>query len=271
MTAIAEKHHMADILDDLCVLAREAGAIEKDIFDNGFDTEIKQDGSPVTIADQKAEALIVERLAKLTPDIPFLGEESVEDGIIPDISGGTYWCVDPLDGTKEFVSGGGEFTVNIALMENFQPVIGVIYVPVTDRLYAAAGTELAFMQEAGEQQNIALGARGIPEEGLSVVSSRRHGDPDAIENFVKGHKVKEMVNCSSSLKFCVIASGDADVYPRLAPTCEWDTAAGDAILRAAGGHVLNLDGTPLVYGKSDVKFLNPHFYACSAEMKDHLS
>lgn len=264
-------HPMAEILDDLCALARAAGAVEKQIFEGDFIAEIKQDGSPVTIADQKAEELIVKKLAELAPEIPFLGEESVAAGTIPDISGGTYWCVDPLDGTKEFVGGGGEFTVNIALMENFIPVLGVIYLPMKDVLYAAAGRGQVFMQASGSLDKAPLAARQPPEDGLTVIESRRHGNPEAIQRFVSGYKVAALAARSSSLKFCAIAEGVADLYPRLAPTCEWDTAAGDAILRAAGGHVLALDGSPLRYGKIEDGFLNPFFAACSDALKDSIA
>lgn len=264
-------HPMAGILGELCALARAAGAVEKQIFEGDFKAEIKQDGSPVTIADQKAEEIIIAKLADLTPAIPFLGEESVAAGDIPDISGGTYWCVDPLDGTKEFVGGGGEFTVNIALMENFIPVLGVIYLPMKDVLYAAAGQGTAFMQRAGMKEKTPLAVRQPPENGLTVIESRRHGNPAAIQHFVRGYKVAELAARSSSLKFCAIAEGVADLYPRLAPTCEWDTAAGDAILRAAGGHVLALDGTPLRYGKQEKEFLNPFFAACSGALKDSIA
>lgn len=274
-SAATASHPMAAILDDLCALARAAGAVEKQIFEGDFTAEIKEDGSPVTIADQKAEEIIIAKLAELTPDIPFLGEESVAAGEIPDISGGTYWCVDPLDGTKEFVGGGGEFTVNIALMENFIPVMGVIYLPMRDVLYAAAGNEKGrgdvFMQQAGTREKTPLAVRQPPEKGLTVIESRRHGNPEAIQRFISGYKVAELAARSSSLKFCAIAEGVADLYPRLAPTCEWDTAAGDAILRAAGGHVLALDGTPLRYGKKTEQFLNPFFAACSDALKDSIA
>ncbi len=264
-------HAMANILDDLCALAREAGAVEKQIFEGGFTAEIKQDGSPVTIADQKAEEIIIRKISELTPDIPFLGEESVAAGRVPDISGGLYWCVDPLDGTKEFVEGGGEFTVNIALMENFKPVIGVIYVPMKDVLYAATGAGTAFMQMAGTYEKTPISVRAVPDAGLTVVTSRRHGNPAAIENFLGGWKVSELLACSSSLKFCAIAEGRADFYPRLGPTSEWDTAAGDAILRAAGGHILTMDGQPLSYGKTEENFVNPHFAACPESLKKMVS
>ncbi|MDE1151681.1 MAG: hypothetical protein PW788_04010 [Micavibrio sp.] len=194
--------------------------------------------------------------------MPMVGEEAVAAGNIPDISGGRFWLVDPLDGTKEFITGGGDFTVNIALMENFQPVMGIIYAPVSDELYYGAEGK-AFMSLGGKPEQETR-VRTAPAAGITVVASKRHGDPERLNEFLRPHKVAGMSNRSSSLKFCVLAAGQADLYPRLGPTSEWDTAAGDAILRAAGGKVATLDGKPLPYGKSDRKFLNPEFVASAA-------
>ena len=238
-----------------------AGKIELEYFRQDVDVLDKLDGSPVTLADQEAEKLIAERLNVLFPGIPMVGEEAASSGIIPDISGGTFWLVDPLDGTKEFITGSGDFTVNIALLADFVPVMGIIYAPATDELYFGAGGQ-AFMrlQDKPEQK---IFVRDIPAAGMTIVASKRHGDPARLEDFLRGKKVAATVNRGSSLKFCAIAAGQADIYPRLGPTCEWDTAAGDAILRAAGGCVTTLAGQPLSYGKVDKKFLNPDFLAFS--------
>lgn len=253
----------AAYLDALKNIARAAGALELQYFHSGTDTIEKQDGSPVTVADREAEELILKGLKDLAPDIPVVAEESVAAGKIPDISSGRFWLVDPLDGTKEFISGSGEFTVNIALLEDFTPVLGVIYAPVVDEMYTGvAGVGCTFMTGKGPEEKIAV--RGAPEEGLTVVSSKSHGDPDKLSAFLDGKKIAGHATRGSSLKFCAVASGRADIYPRFGPTCEWDTAAGDAILRAAGGSVTELDGTPLRYGKSDAKFLNPEFIARAA-------
>lgn len=237
-------------------LVRAAGDVERRIFNSDFETLTKGDGSPVTLADRLAEDLITKGLQNLCPDIPVVGEEAVAAGIIPDISGGDFFLVDPLDGTAEFVDRGGEFTVNIALLRNFQPVMGVIYAPIIDKLYHAAEGQ-AFCNG----KKISVRARG--DQGLVVVTSKRYGDPADVQKYIENMQIDRLEPCSSSLKFCVIAEGIADLYPRFTPTCEWDTAAGDAILQAAGGEVLDLDGVPLSYGKVAQKFLNPHFVAQS--------
>ena len=248
---------------DLIPVIRAAGDIELKYYNEGAEVMDKTDGSPVTLADQEAEKLIFARLKEIAPDIPVVGEEAVAAGKIPDISGGTFFLVDPLDGTKEFITGGGDFTVNIALMVDFQPVMGIIFAPVSGELYFGADGKAFMSVKDGPEESITVRAEP-PAEGLTVVASKRHGDPEALEEFLHGKKVGALFNRSSSLKFCAIAAGQADIYPRLGPTCEWDTAAGDAILRAAGGKVTTLDGQPLPYGKSDQKFLNPQFVAFAA-------
>lgn len=249
------------LAEDLIPVARAAGAVELKYYNEGAEVIDKTDGSPVTLADQEAEKLIFAALRDIAPDIPVVGEEAVAAGEIPDISGGRFFLVDPLDGTKEFIERGGDFTVNIALLENFVPVMGVIYAPVSGALYY--GAKDAAFAATGDAPPRAIRVRPAPESGLTVVASKRHGNPAALEAFLSGRKVESLVNRSSSLKFCVIAAGEADLYPRLAPTSEWDTAAGEAILRAAGGRVTQLDGSPLVYGKAESRFLNPHFIAAA--------
>lgn len=254
-----------DLARRLIPVARAAGAIELHYYKNGAEVIDKSDGSPVTIADQEAEALITAALADIAPDIVMVGEEATAADRIPDITSGRFFLVDPLDGTKEFITGGGDFTVNIALLENFRPVMGVIYAPVSDTLWYGATEDngmggQAFVQLPGTAgEGVPMQVRAAPAEGLTVVASRRHGDPAALEDFLRPYQVHETINRSSSLKFCAIAQGQADLYPRLGPTCEWDTAAGEAIVHAAGGRVSQLDGVPMVYGKSDRKFLNPGF------------
>lgn len=257
-----------DLARQLIPVARAAGAIALHYYHAGADVIDKADGSPVTLADREAEALIADGLAKLFPDIPLVGEEATEAGKMPDISGGRFFLVDPLDGTKEFITGGGDFTVNIALLENFRPVAGVIFAPVSDLLWYAAcnddglGGE-AYAQPAGANGDTAkdkrITVRPAPAQGLTVVASKRHGDPEALNAFLKPYTVHETINRSSALKFCVVAEGNADLYPRLGPTSEWDTAAGEAIVHAAGGRVTQMDGSPMEYGHAERKFLNPHF------------
>jgi 3'(2'), 5'-bisphosphate nucleotidase len=248
-----------DLARALIPVVREAGEIELKYYREGADVIDKADGSPVTLADQEAEKLIFQRLMEIAPDIPVIGEEAVAAGSIPDISAGTYFLVDPLDGTKEFITGGGDFTVNIALMVDNQPVMGIIYAPVSDELYFAGDGQAWSVIKGGAEKK--LGVRPAPAEGLTVVASKRHGDPEKLAEFLNGRKVSGIVSRSSSLKFCAMAAGEADLYPRLGPTSEWDTAAGEAILRAAGGGAVMLDGQPLRYGKADRKFLNPEFIA----------
>jgi len=254
----------SDILDQLREIALGAGAITLRHFEAGVEVDHKADDSPVTIADREAEEYITEKLRALTPDIPVVGEEAVAAGTIPDISKGRFWLVDPLDGTKEFISGSGEFTVNIGLIENGVPTVGVVYTPVVKEMYAAAGPGTAVLSiDGGPDQPIAT--RDLPGAGITIIGSRRHGDPEKLEAFLAGRKVAEQLSRGSSLKFCAIAAGRADIYPRFGPTCEWDTAAGDAVLRAAGGRVVDTQGSPLRYGKTDVRFLNPEFIAISEQ------
>lgn len=255
---------MTDLLNlarQLIPLVLAAGEIELYYFRSGAEVIDKADGSPVTLADQEAEKLIVARLCELYPSVPMIGEESVAAGVIPDISGGEFWLVDPLDGTREFITGGGDFTVNIALLRNFIPVMGIIYAPVANELYFGAEGR-AFMILPGKAEE-EVSVRQPPAEGVTVLASKRHGDPERLNEFLKDKKVAQLINRSSSLKFCLLAAGAADLYPRLGPTSEWDTAAGDAILRAAGGRVATLKGEPLTYGKVQRKFLNPEFVASS--------
>lgn len=247
----------------LISVVREAGDIELKYYRDGAEVMDKADGSPVTLADQEAEKLILRRLNEIAPGIPVVGEEAVAGGSIPDISSGTYFLVDPLDGTKEFITGGGDFTVNIALMVDHQPVMGIIFAPVSDELYFAGDGEAWSVIKGGAEKKLSV--RPAPAEGLTVVASKRHGDPEKLAEFLNGRKVSGIVSRSSSLKFCAMAAGEADLYPRLGPTSEWDTAAGEAILRAAGGKAVMLNGEPLRYGKAERKFLNPEFVAYASD------
>ena len=244
------------LLDALLPIARQAGAAIMNIYATDFEVRGKDDASPVTEADECAEALILPALASLTPDIPIVAEEAVAAGHNPTV-GERFWLVDPLDGTKEFINRNGEFTVNIALIENGSPVLGVVFAPALDRLFAGAVGLGSFVEDQGVRRNIAC--RSEPAAGLTVVASRSHGDADALASFLAGRKVASQTNAGSSLKLCLVAAGEADVYPRLGRTMEWDIAAGDAVLRAAGGIVRTLDGPALRYGKAD--FANPHFAA----------
>lgn len=246
----------AALLPALIDIVREAGAATLRFYGTA-EAAAKADGSPVTAADEAAEAIILPRLRALTPDIPVVSEEEASKGLTPEVTGTSFWLVDPLDGTKEFLSGNGEFTVNIALIENGAPVLGVVGVPARGDIFAGSVPGHAVLLRNGAERPIA--ARAPAPDGLVVVGSRSHGDAAAMESFLAGRTVKEFRPAGSSLKLCLIAEGEADLYPRLGTTMEWDIAAGHAVLAAAGGTVTMLDGAPFTYGKPEYR--NPHFVA----------
>jgi 3'(2'), 5'-bisphosphate nucleotidase len=276
-----------DLLAVLKLIAERAGKEILGYYVEGEDgagpaVREKADSTPVTEADDAAEAVILEALAKLTPDIPVVSEEAAAAGHIPDVSGGRFWLVDPLDGTREFLSRNGEFTVNIGLIEDGRPVAGVVHAPALARTWAGAqaGVGLEAYGEAGgpaiasfsepDKETMAIRVRELPGEGATVVASRRHGSGDLLDDFLKDYTVKDLVSAGSSLKFCLVASGRADLYPRFGRTMEWDTAAGHAVLLAAGGtvetiaggEVATTPGIPLSYGKPGLE--NPFFVARGA-------
>lgn len=235
---------------------RAAGDAVLEVYAEAFEVEAKADGSPVTEADRRSEEIILGALRRIAPELPILAEESVGD-----LSGqpapALFWLVDPLDGTKEFISRNGEFTVNVALIEDGVPILGLVLAPAIGRLFMAAPGMRPMVEDADGRREIT--ARQIPPEGATVVSSRSHGDPEALAKFIAGRPIAAQVSAGSSLKFCVVAEGEADFYPRFGRTMEWDTAAGHAVLLAAGGRVDDLEGQPLRYGKPG--FDNPHFIA----------
>ncbi|MDM5069796.1 3'(2'),5'-bisphosphate nucleotidase CysQ [Aeromonas salmonicida] len=249
-------------ISELEPIARAAGDIIMAIYSQPFTVEYKGDESPLTAADKGAHEVIVQALAGLTPDIPVLSEESG-----PEVMGlrhgwSRYWLVDPLDGTKEFVSRNGEFTVNIALIEDGKPLWGLVYAPVLDRLWYGGKGMGAWRVADGKREAI----QTLPHQEGSpwrVVGSRNHLSRETLDYLARFGDIErgeiELVSMGSSLKFCIIAEGGAELYPRLAPTCEWDTAAAQAVLEGAGGSVTRLDGSPLAYNKPDI--LNPWFVA----------
>lgn len=247
----------AHLLDDVIAIARKAGDKTLEFYKTDLDVTKKDDRTPVTEADHAADAIIVPALEALTPDIPVVSEERVErEGRAPDTSGGRFWLVDPLDGTKEFINRRDEFTVNIGLIENGRPVLGVLGVPAYDRLYAAAGPDTAVRYDgSGPARHVE--AREVPPEGIVVSASRSHANKEELEHYLADKTVTEYITAGSALKFCLVAEGRADVYPRFGTTMEWDSAAGHAIVNAAGGSVLTLEGKELSYGKAG--FRNPHF------------
>lgn len=226
----------------------------------------KTDGSPVTAADHAAEAIIEAALADILPGVPIIAEEAAAAGRLPDLAGAEhFWLVDPLDGTKEFVAGRPDYTVNIALIRAGAPVLGVVYAPALEVGYAGCGPATAVRWREGEDGARAekpVQARRPPRAGLTVLASRSHGRREAVEAFLADQKVAKVVCRGSSLKMCLIAEGKADLYPRLGPTSEWDTAAAQAVLEAAGGALVEVEGgAPLRYGGARPGFLNPHFLA----------
>jgi 3'(2'), 5'-bisphosphate nucleotidase len=247
----------AALLDSLVPIVRAAGDVVMAVYATDFHVTNKGDDSPVTRADEQAEVVITEALKQLTPHIPVVGEEAISDGRAPQV-GECFWLVDPLDGTKEFISRNGEFTVNIALIERGQSVLGVVLAPALGTLYGGGPGLGAWVERGGQRSSVAC--RMPPSEGLSVVASRSHGDAAALDAFLAGRKVARNVSAGSSLKLCLVAAGEADVYPRLGRTMEWDIAAGHAVLAGAGGSVERVDGGgALTYGKPG--FENPHFVA----------
>ena len=239
----------------LCELAERAGREILAVYHSDFEVRSKADRSPVTDADERAEQVILEGLARLAADIPVVAEESFAAGRVPDVSDRPFILVDPLDGTKEFVSRNGEFTVNIALVENRIPVVGVVHLPVLAETYWSSGTDEAWRLRDNERVRIHCRA---PGDGLVAVASRSHSNPETDE-YLAELNIEKRISAGSSLKFCRIAEGVADLYPRIGRTMEWDVAAGHAVLTAAGGKVTSLDGDPLRYAKEG--FANPPFVA----------
>lgn len=225
-----------------------------DYFSNGYTSSQKSDDSPVTQADIAANEYITEALSKLAPDIPVIAEE---DEVLGSSLHKSFFLVDPLDGTRSFVRGEPEFTVNIGLIENNVPVLGVIYCPPQDILYFGLVGENAYKQTGDNAPEI-IKTRAVPDEGLTVVRSRSHPSQKT-NDYLQTLQVKELISGSSSVKFCMVAEGSADIYPRFGRTMEWDTAAGHAILNAAGGRVETADGKQFLYGKNG--FENPAFIA----------
>lgn len=232
-------------LQTLVRIVEAAGEVVMRHYEAGCDARMKSDRSPVTDADEEAERLILKELALAFPSVPVVAEEEAAAGRISEV-GSRFFLVDPVDGTKEFLKRGGEFTVNIGEILDGEPVSGVVLAPAIGRLFAGSVGEGAFERSGGTTRAIA--ARAPAADGLVAVSSRSHPDPKTNE-LLRTLPIKGHTNAGSSLKFCLVAAGEADIYPRAGETMEWDTAAGHAVLKAAGGKVTNWDGTPFRYGK----------------------
>lgn len=245
-------------------IALAAGQAVMDVYAGNCTARAKADSSPVTEADERAEAVILAQLAQAFPKLPVIAEESVARGVTP-VCGSRFILVDPLDGTREFLARNDEFTVNIALIDAGVPVAGVVYAPALARLWFGGATAWACAAAPGGDVPPAstwrkISAREPCADGLVALCSRSHGDAGT-EDFLARHKIAGRINAGSSLKFCLIAEGEADVYPRFGPTMEWDIAAGEAVLRAAGGRVLTPEGGELRYGKAAEGFRNGFFVA----------
>jgi len=238
------------------MIAKDAGAAIMEFYNGDFEIELKGDDSPLTCADKASHKVIVAVLQKHFPDIPILSEEGKDISYDERKNWQRFWLVDPLDGTKEFIKRNGEFTVNIALIENQAPVAGVVYVPAQDKLYWGCKQEGAWTKMGAEPQRKISVKKPDLEKGLTVVMSRSHPSPE-LEEYLKEIRVAEALPVGSSLKLCTVAEGRADLYPRLGPTMEWDTAAGHAVVVAAGGSVKTSDGEVLSYNKKNL--LNPYF------------
>lgn len=254
---------MADLdrlLPEIVALADRAGAVILEHYHGDVAVRAKADASPVTAADEAAEAMILARLAELTPEIPVVAEETVAAGHVPEIGDGPFWLVDPLDGTKEFLSRNGEFTVNIALIEGREPILGVVLAPARDQAWWGARGRGATARDADGGTH-AIAVRKAPAGGLVAIASRSHRDAET-QAFLDQAGVGKCISAGSSLKFCLVAEGKADLYPRFGRTMEWDVAAGHAVLAAAGGRVTTRDGAPLLYRKPG--FENPPFIARGA-------
>jgi len=245
-------NHYGDLLPGLLETAREAGAAALAVYRTDFGVDYKDDRSPVTEADRRSHEVIKRALAALAPDIPVLSEEGRSAPYEERRPWRSFFLVDPLDGTKEFIKRNGEFTVNIALVEDGGPALGVIYVPVLDLMYYGARGMGAWRSSGGGEPRRIRCGRGPGPGGLVVAASRSHPSPE-LEAFLSRFRVRERLSRGSSLKFCMVAEGSADVYPRLGPTWEWDTAAGHAIVEAAGGRVTDPGGNPLGYNKPTLK------------------
>jgi 3'(2'), 5'-bisphosphate nucleotidase len=256
----------SSLLPHVIALARRAGDAILAVYAQPFEVSAKDDRSPLTQADLRSHEIIVQGLRALTPDTPVLSEEASAIAYDERRSWRRYWLVDPLDGTKEFVSRNGEFTVNIALIEEHAPVLGVVHAPVQDVTYSGVRSGGAFRHEEQQAQRIEVRAQAASP--LLIVGSRSHRG-DSLDRVLPKLEPFELVAVGSSLKFCLIAEGSADFYPRLGPTSEWDTAAAQAVVEAAGGAVVKLDGATLDYNaKPDL--LNPHFIVYGDRSRDWL-
>lgn len=251
----------AALVDKVRDIALRAGVEILKIYNSDFAVQHKEDASPVTEADHRAEELILSAIrAEIGSDFPFVAEETAAGGDVPEVGSAPFWLIDPLDGTKQFIKRQGEFTVNIALIVEGRPQLGVVHAPAINATYW--GSEHGAFAVVDGRPAHAIACRPMPEKGIIVAASRSHRNPET-DAFLARYDVAEVLPSGSSIKFCLIAAGQADLYPRTGRTMEWDTAAGHAVLRFAGGSVTDMAGRELLYGKPG--FENPYFVAKGAE------
>jgi 3'(2'), 5'-bisphosphate nucleotidase len=255
----------ARLLSEVVLLARRAGDAILSVYGQQFEVTNKADQSPLTLADTQSHEIIVQGLRALTPDVPVLSEEASDIPYGERRQWRRYWLVDPLDGTKEFVSRNGEFTVNIALVDGHEPVVGVVHVPVSDTTYTGARGAGATRQ-TGREPAVAIRTTVPAPTPLRIVGSRSHRDA-ILDRYLPRLEPYQLVAVGSSIKFCLVAEGSADFYPRFGPTSEWDTAAAQAVVEAAGGRVIQTDGQPLHYN-AKAEVLNPHFLVSGDPTRD---
>ncbi len=259
---------MNALIEPILTTILQAGDVVMDVYHSDFEVYGKADQSPVTEADRKGEEIITAALLTIAPDIPIVGEEAKSEGQCPDISSGTFWLVDPLVGTKEFIKKGSDFTVNIGLIKDGTPIMGFVLAPAMNKCYwglVGEGAKIADVADGKLVNKQAISTKTADKDNLVIVASKSHRSPE-LEAYLKHFPGAENVSIGSSLKLCLLATGEADLYPRLGPTCEWDTAAAHAVLLAAGGHVEISDGSPLTYAKDLKTFLNPWFL-CRGDIK----
>ena len=254
-------------ISTIIAIALEAGEAILGIYQQDFEVYEKQDTSPLTEADLASHEIIVRGLGKLTPEIPVLSEEAADIPFTERSSWSTYWLIDPLDGTKEFIKKNDEFTVNIALIQDHQAVLGVVYVPATGVTFYGEAGKGAYRIENGETSEIRV--TGDAKTPLRVAGSRSHAG-SSLQQFLDNVGEHEIVSMGSSLKLCLVADGKADIYPRLGPTSEWDTAAAQAVVEAAGGSVTDTEGSPLRYNTKE-SLLNPFFLVFGDRSRDWVS
>jgi len=248
------------LIEQLIEISKEAGKAILEVYNTNFDYKIKEDSSPLTKADTLSNHIIFERLKALTPDIPILSEESSNIPYHERSKWSQYWLIDPLDGTKEFIKKNGEFTVNIALISENKPIFGVIHAPALNQTFWGSSNGGSFHME-GDNKAKKITVSSYDASSIRIVSSRSH-QSKKLNLLLKRIENYELIHRGSSLKFCLIAKGEADLYPRLGPTSEWDTAAGEAIVRYAGGYISAINGNKILYNKKDT-FINPEFLVSS--------